>query len=108
MYELAYELLQMVRNEPTASDPETLQRIFNYAEWASRQHAPAISNPIGVSFYEHVFDRREDWERVIPYLSPYAVRDNWNLWEGRSPTFVDIEELRRVLTRHGKMPSDLL
>lgn len=101
-YGLAYELLQMVRYEPTASDSETLQRIFEYAEWALRQRASEIRNPISVSFYEHLFDRREDWERVIPYLSPYAIRNNWSLWEARSASLVDFEELQHVLAQYGK------
>lgn len=105
-YGLAYELLQMVRYEPTASDSETLRRIFEYAEWASRQRASEIWNPMGVSFYEHLFDRREDWERVIPYLSPYAIRNNWSLWEARPASLMDFGELQQVLAQCGKMLID--
>ncbi len=106
MYGLAHESLRMVQNKPTASDADVLQRIFDYAEWASRQRASEIWNPIGLAFYEHMFDRREDWERVILYLSPYAAYNNWGLWKAR-PTFVDLEELQQVLTQYGKTPEGL-
>lgn len=101
-YDLSRELLTMVYEEPTASDSEMLQRIFAYAEWASRQRAADIWNPIGVCFYEHIFDRRDDWERVLPYLSSYAVWNNRPLWKARPATLVDFEELQRAMTRHGK------
>ena len=45
-----------------------------------------MGNAAGVAFYEHLFDGRQDgWAEVIPWLSPFVVRQNWGLWEAAIP-----------------------
>lgn len=95
---LCYELKDMVEKEPYRSDSEMLRSVFAYAEWCGRQRAEVIWNTIALAFYEHLFDRREDWDTVIPSLAPEIICVYWNLWE-RRPTlgWRDLAELRRKL-----------
>jgi hypothetical protein len=77
------DLLPMVRAAAHEHpDPTLLKRIFDYAEWSLGQGGD-LANAAGVSFYEHLFDAREDWVTVLPYLSPAVVRACWPLWEAR-------------------------
>ncbi len=84
-------LLPMVRAARSAPAPDRLQNVFTYAAWCLRQH----SSMIDVSFYEHLFDYREDWNIVIPYLSSEIICECWGLWERRPLlTQEDLQELR--------------
>jgi hypothetical protein len=90
-------LLQMVRESSPASDRDALARIFAYAEWCSKRHNKTLWNSVGLVFYEHLFDHREDWDIVIPFLSSGEIRANWGLWYSRPRSIVteaDLDELR--------------
>lgn len=84
-------LLPMVRVARSEVAPGSLQKVFAYAAWCLRQHGSMV----GVAFYEHLFDDREDWNTVIPYLSPEIICKCWGLWE-RRPHLAqeDLQELR--------------
>jgi hypothetical protein len=76
------DLLPMIHAMRGRPDDAALRRIFAYAEWRLGQGG-ALANAAGVSFYEHLFDDREDWETVLPYLPPGIVRECWGPWEAR-------------------------
>ena len=84
-YQLYFDLLPMVRDAHAASDEATLRQIYDFAEWCPRQgrRASDLYNAVCVAFYEHLFDRPEDWAAVIPWLSPAVVDECWPLWESR-------------------------
>jgi acetylornithine deacetylase/succinyl-diaminopimelate desuccinylase-like protein len=84
-YQLYFDLLPMCRKAHAVNDQLTLRKIYAHAEWCLRQkeRAPDLNNAVWVCFYEHLFDHREDWERVIPYLSARVYESCWPIWEYR-------------------------
>ena len=64
-----------------AEDEFFLRKAHGFAEWCLRQEAQDLSNPAGVSFYEHLMEDPALWERIVPWLSPAVVRDLRNTWE---------------------------
>ncbi|HET8630198.1 MAG TPA: hypothetical protein VFL91_22475 [Thermomicrobiales bacterium] len=98
IYELFMDLLPLVQDAHDADDADTLRRIYGFAEWCLSQRSGDLGNAAGVSFYEHLFDRkdRHDWAKVIPWLSPYVIRDVWGLWEWML-TPEELHDLRKML-----------
>ncbi len=82
-------------------DIETLRQIYGFAEWCMTRRAKILWNPAGVSFYEHIFDRRRFWAAVIPWLSPEVVYQVQGLWEWRLPPD-ELGEIRRLLVADGR------
>ena len=72
VYLLFFELKPMLTGAFDVDDEILVRRIFNFAEWCSRQTAWELWNAAGVAFYEHVFDEPQYSDRVIPWLSPRA------------------------------------
>ncbi len=106
-HSLFFDLFDMFREALEAADEATLRRVTVFAEWCLRQdrRAPDLANAAGVAFYEHVFDvARIDWPDAARWLSPEVVRECWSLWEFRHDK-ADIERIREILSRAGKMPS---
>jgi hypothetical protein len=58
-----------------------LRKIYGFAEWCFEQKAKDLWNAAGVAFYEHLFDRREYRDQVVPWLSPQVIKGCWGLWE---------------------------
>ena len=83
IYALFFDLLPMLRDAHHAESEEILRRIYDFAAWCLNQRAKDLSNAAAVAFYEHLFDRREDWTSVIPWLSGKVIADCWGLWEAR-------------------------
>lgn len=65
------------------NDEDTITKIFQFAEWCSRQKAENLWNAAGVSFYEHIFDEWKYRQKVIAWLSPLVITSYKALWEGR-------------------------
>jgi hypothetical protein len=80
-YDLFHQLRVMADQAHQRGDEQELQKIYAYAEWASRQRAKDLWNPAGVAFYEHIVENPATMTRVIPWLSPYVIRRHWDLWE---------------------------
>ena len=81
----SWVFLPRCREAHAAGDHRTLRKIYAHAEWCLRQNERAwdLAIAVRVCFYEHLFDRREDWERVIPYLSAKVYEGCWPIWEYR-------------------------
>lgn len=74
----------MTRDAHVNNDRAMLLEVYSFAAWCLRQRrAPDLVNAASVAFYEHLFDRWEDWERVIPWLSAAVIDECWPLWEYR-------------------------
>jgi hypothetical protein len=80
-YDLFTNLRVMAEQAHRQGDEALLQRIYGYAEWGSRQQAPALWNPVGVAFYEHIVENPATVDRVLPWLSAYVIRKHWDLWQ---------------------------
>jgi|SRR6187397_495448 hypothetical protein len=97
----ALVLLPLAEEALARDERDLLGRIYGYAAWSMRQPDKDVSNAAGVSFYEHVFDRRqsEDWiERVVEWIPDDVVEDVWPLWAERlSPS--EVELLRKHLSK---------
>jgi len=106
VYGVFGDLIHLVRDAHEANDTAMLFKIYGYAEWCLRRKEQEFWNAAGVSFYEHLFDRREDWEQVVPWLSPFVIENCWGLWEARSPRFVDIDVLRAMIAERTVMRYD--
>jgi hypothetical protein len=96
IYGLFFDLLPMVRDAHHAANEDVLRRIYDFAAWCLGQRAKDLRNAAGTSFYEHLFDCRDDWTSVIPWLSEKVVADCWGLWEARLSD-AEIGELRALI-----------
>jgi hypothetical protein len=96
-YMVFFDLLDLLKIHRRGNKND-LEHLYEYAEWCLTQSDDDIINAVRVAFYEHLFDEREDWERVIPWLSKDVIESCWPLWEERYDDD-KIEELRRFL-RH--------
>ena len=92
IYGLYFELLPMVRDAHKANDVETLERIYNFAEWCLRQREDHLGNAVCVAFYEHLFDDVRDWKAKIERLSPLAIQNCITLWKNR----LSVDEFKRL------------
>ena len=95
IYLLYFDLLPMVREAHEVNNRELVQKIYGFAEWCFDQKAKDLWNAAGVAFYEHLFDFRDDWQKVVPWLSPKVIRGCWPLWEVRLDQN-EIDELRAL------------
>ena len=93
IYALFFDLLPMVREAHQPVNEEVLRRIYDFAARCLDQRAKDLWNAAATAFYEHLFDRREDWISVIPWLSKKVIADCWGLWEARLAD-AEIDELR--------------
>jgi hypothetical protein len=92
IYGLYFDLLPMAREAHDAADSVTLRHIYNFAEWCFAQRNKELWNATAVAFYEHLFDRRDQWQSVLPWLFDKVIEGCWGLWELR----LTDEELRRL------------
>ena len=83
IYFLFADLRRMAQDAHERRDSVTLRHIYNFAAWCSAQRNKDLWNAAGVSFYEHLFDRRDQWRAVAPWLSDRMIKDCWGLWELR-------------------------
>ena len=98
IYGLFADLLTMVREDHDADNTARLRHIYAFAAWCSTQRNKDIWNAAGVSFYEHLFDRRTDWQRVLPWVSEEVIRNCWGLWEWRL-TKDELDTLRKMIAK---------
>ena len=80
VYSLLRDLHVSAQKAHARGDTQELEKIYGYAEWCSRQQAEDLWNAAGVAFYEHLFESERDVDRVLPFLSAYAIRKHWDLW----------------------------
>lgn len=81
IYHLFFDLLPDVLEAHDTNDVEKLQQIYGFAEWCITQQSKKLWNPAGVAFYEHLFDKPEYMEAVLPWLSPKVIQNVMPLWE---------------------------
>ena len=55
-YTVFSELHSLLREAHKNNDVERIQKIYDYAEWCSKQKEEKLWNAAGVSFYEHLAD----------------------------------------------------
>jgi hypothetical protein len=96
MYSLAAALLERVRAAHDAGDAVALRAIYGFAQWCARQRATELSNPIYVSFYEHLMDWRRHRSAVVAWLAPDVVEKARLLWEQRL-SGAELAEVRRLI-----------
>lgn len=96
IYLLYFDLLPMVRKAHDTDDADLLRRIYSFAAWCLEQKAKDLWNAAGVAFYEHLFDDRRYWQKVIPWLSPRVIAECWSLWEWRLSAET-LQEVRRLI-----------
>lgn len=95
LYQLFSDLLPRVEQAHADDDEAFLKRVYGFAAWCASQEAKELRNPVGVAFYEHLFDRWNQRHRVVPWLSPQVIADSWSLWEMRlNPS--QLAELRQL------------
>ena len=102
IYMLYFDLLPMVREAHDEHDDETLRHIYGFAEWCFSQTAEDLYNAPGVAFYEHLFDQKRYWTKVVPWLSPKVIQECQQLWQARleAAEMRDVEELIRDRKQH--------
>jgi hypothetical protein len=95
LYQLFSDLLPRVEQAHADGDEELLRRAYGFAAWCAAQKAKDLWNAAGVAFYEHIFDRWNQRQAVVPWLSPQVIADSWGLWELRLNR-QQLDELRRL------------
>jgi hypothetical protein len=101
IYVLYFDLLPMVREAHEENDCDLLRRIYGFAAWCFDQKAKDVWNSAAVAFYEHLFDERKLWSRVIPWLSPKVITECWPLWEFRLSA-EELKDIQRLITARKK------
>jgi hypothetical protein len=96
IYSLYFDLLPMSREAHDRKDDAFLESIYGYAEWCLSQQTKDLWNAAGVAFYEHLFDCRKHWKRVVPWLSPTVIDECWPLWEARLESG-EVEDIRKLI-----------
>jgi hypothetical protein len=83
IWQVFFDLLPRMQSAIAEGDLRTTAAIFAFTEWCAMQYSGEIESAVAVAFYEHVFDEREIWDGVVPFLSPTIIRQYWKLWETR-------------------------
>ena len=83
LYQLFSDLLPRVEQAHSDGDEELLRRAYGFAAWCASQKTKDLWNATGVAFYEHLFDRRNQRQKVVPWLSPQVISDHWSRRELR-------------------------
>src|ERR1044072_1127142 len=65
------ELLSLLHDAHENNDVERIQKIYDYAEWCSKQKDEKLWNAAGVSFYEHLADD----ELVFSQFTTWVKKD---------------------------------
>ncbi len=78
-------LVRVARRAHDSGDQETLRRIYGFAAWCAVQEEKEFWNPVGVSFYEHLFDDPKYTDAVLPWISPAMAWQHLDLWKDRVP-----------------------
>jgi len=85
-------------------DRDTLRRVHGYAEWALRQGGK-LWQVAAIGFYEDLLRivGGVPWERIVPWLSPYAVAEIRKTWalgiQGE-----DLPKLERLVESRREQP----
>ena len=95
VYGLWVDLFGIWLDAHRSGDDAVLDRVYDYADWCSRQRERDLWNSAGVCFYEHVLSHGS-WKTVLPRLSDARIRDVWGLWE-HVLSAADMAALRKVL-----------
>ncbi len=99
LYQMFFDLLPLAFESHESHHRENLRKIYLFAEWCLNQPSEAISNPAGVAFYEHLFDRDPTlWADILEWLSPDAIQQCKTLWEAR----LKAEKYQRIKTLIGE------
>lgn len=101
LYTLFGDLRGLLWEAHDTADDDMLRQIYGFAEWCLTRREKELWNPAGVSFYEHIFDRRRSWVTVIPRLSPEVVYQVQGLWEWRLPP-AELQEVHKLLAADGR------
>ena len=75
LHEAFFVILPLCHNAHIEGNIDLLTRAYRFAAWCSRQPDPAIWNPVGVAFYEHLTDSRPTLN-AIPDWVPQDVFEN--------------------------------
>lgn len=99
-YQVFFHLHFILPSLYQRDDSREIKPVFAFAEWCLNHTDDAIVNAVNVAFYEHLFDRREQWEHAASWLDRAISERCWGLWETRRlPGSLD--ELRALLFNPG-------
>lgn len=95
VYMLFFDLLPVLRAAHEDGEFDILRKIYGFSEWCFGQKTGDLMNAAGVAFYEHLFDEKRLWAKVVPWLSPRVIGECRALWKFRLPPedFDAIEKL---------------
>ena len=74
-YTVFMELLPITRQAHIDKDDARLEKIYNYAEWCSKQKDEKLWNAAGVSFYEHLCDYDETFSGFTNWIKKEIYLD---------------------------------
>jgi hypothetical protein len=68
-YTVFMELLPILRQAHVDRDYKKTKKIYEYADWCSKQKDKNLWNAAGVSFYEHLADTNETFEAFTQWIN---------------------------------------
>jgi hypothetical protein len=101
LYLIFGELVHRALAAHQTNDEVTLGKLYGFAAWCNDSRSFDLWNPVGVSFYEHLFDHSKDralWADIAHWVGPRIADDVWGLWEWRL-TPEEMAELRKVFAK---------
>ncbi|MFN8441739.1 MAG: hypothetical protein U0175_13250, partial [Caldilineaceae bacterium] len=99
IYQLFFDLLPIAYEAHIKQDWNTLDRIYQYAEWCWIQNrAPDIQNAVAVAFYEHLVDTAASNRDIPNYIKSWIFKDICTLFEQR----MSDNEYQDLLNRYNR------
>ncbi|MGC4035440.1 MAG: hypothetical protein QM764_05725 [Chitinophagaceae bacterium] len=83
IYNVFSELLSAAVDFHKVKNIESLQKIYDFAEWCFRQKSKDLWNAAGISFYEHLGDYPETRQEMRQWVKPDIYKDIRGLLELR-------------------------
>jgi len=98
-YHVFFDLHRTLPDLYRSAEPyEALRLRFAYARWCLFHEDADIRNAGMVAWYEHLFDRRENWDYAVRWVDEdeEVMRTCWPIWEYRAKP-EDLQDLRELL-----------
>lgn len=91
-YTVFSELHSLLREAHKNNDVERIQKIYDYAEWCSKQKEEKLWNAAGVSFYEHLADD----ELVFSQFTNWIKKDVYFVHRDLLNTRFDDDKMKQL------------
>ena len=96
-YTVFSEFLSLLQEAHINKDTERLKKIYDYAEWCSKQKEQKLWNSVGVSFYEHLTDN----DLLYSQFTKWIKKDIYFVIRGLLERRLNDEKLKHLDKHYG-------